>query len=149
MTDRIFENSEVFATEYRSMLESLVGKDFKDCTTLEQYQALAQLIAMKANIEFATSDSENKKSNKKKVYYFCLEFLLGPLLDNYLLNYGVRDLVKDGLANMGIDLDELIAQEVDPGLGNGGLGRLAACFLDSMAAEGILEIGRASCRESV
>ena len=141
MIEPIFENPEAFAVEYRRVLESLVGKDFHACTALEQYQALAQLIALKANGQFATSDSENKKSDKKKVYYFCLEFLLGPLLDNYLLNYGVRDTVKEGLAEMGIDLEELISQEVDPGLGNGGLGRLAACFLDSMAAEGILGFG--------
>ena len=141
MIDHIFENPEAFAHEYRATLEALVGKDFRDCSAQDQYQALAQLIARKANREFATSDSENKKSDKKKIYYFCLEFLLGPLLDNYLLNYGVRDTVKQGLADMGIDLEELIAQEGDPGLGNGGLGRLAACFLDSMAAEGILGFG--------
>ena len=141
MIDHIFENPEAFAHEYRATLEALVGKDFRDCSAQDQYQALAQLIGRKANREFATSDSENKKSDKKKIYYFCLEFLLGPLLDNYLLNYGVRDTVKQGLADMGIDLEELIAQEGDPGLGNGGLGRLAACFLDSMAAEGILGFG--------
>ena len=141
MIDHIFENPEAFAHEYRATLEALVGKDFRDCSAQDQYQALAQLIGRKANREFATSDSENKKSDKKKIYYFCLEFLLGPLLDNYLLNYGVRDTVKQGLADMGIDLEQLIAQEGDPGLGNGGLGRLAACFLDSMAAEGILGFG--------
>ena len=141
MIDHIFENPEAFAHEYRATLEALVGKDFRDCSAQDQYQALAQLIGRKANREFAASDSENKKSDKKKIYYFCLEFLLGPLLDNYLLNYGVRDTVKQGLADMGIDLEELIAQEGDPGLGNGGLGRLAACFLDSMAAEGILGFG--------
>ena len=75
------------------------------------------------------------------MYYFSLEFLLGPLLDNYLLNYGLRDLVADGIDEMGSSLDTLIKQEVDPGLGNGGLGRLAACFLDSMAHEGIAGFG--------
>lgn len=74
MIEPIFENPEAFAVEYRRVLESLVGKDFHACTALEQYQALAQLIALKANGQFATSDSENKKSDKKKVYYFCLEF---------------------------------------------------------------------------
>ena len=78
MIDHIFENPEAFAHEYRATLEALVGKDFRDCSAQDQYQALAQLIGRKANREFATSDSENKKSDKKKIYYFCLEFLLGP-----------------------------------------------------------------------
>ncbi len=63
----------------------------------------------------------------KQVYYFSLEFLLGPLLENYLLNLGITDVVAEGLKEMGTSLQELAAQEVDPGLGNGGLGRLAAC----------------------
>ena len=65
MIDHIFENPEAFAHEYRATLEALVGKDFRDCSAQDQYQALAQLIGRKANREFATSDSENKKSDKK------------------------------------------------------------------------------------
>jgi glycogen phosphorylase len=141
MIDNVFESPESFCQEYRGMLESLVGKDLQGCTALEQYQALAKLIASKANRDFVSTEDETKKAGKKKVYYFCLEFLMGPLLDNYLLNFGIRDVVKEGLAQMDIDLEELIKQEVDPGLGNGGLGRLAACFLDSMAAEGIRGFG--------
>lgn len=141
MIDNVFDNPEQFAEEYKARLESLVGKDLEASSEYERFFALAQLVADKANRQFALSDSENKKSDKKKVYYFCLEFLLGPLLDNYLLNYGIRDQVADGLSRIGLDLDELLKLEGDPGLGNGGLGRLAACFLDSMAAEGILGFG--------
>ena len=137
----MFESPEQFADEYRTVLMAEVGKDLKGCTDVERYQALARLIAQKANRQFAESDSENARSKKKKVYYFSLEFLLGPLLDNYLLNYGIRDVVERGLEGMGIDLGDVLAQEGDPGLGNGGLGRLAACFLDSMAAQGILGFG--------
>ena len=138
---KIFDTPEQFAQEYRTVLMAEVGKDLKGCTDTERYQALARLIAQKANAQFARSDSENAKSDKKKVYYFSLEFLIGPLLDNYLLNYGIRDVVEEGLGSMGIKLDDLLSEEGDPGLGNGGLGRLAACFLDSMAAEGILGFG--------
>ena len=141
MADKIFTSPEEFAEEFRSKLRAEAGKDLKDCDNSQRYRALARLVAQKASEQFALSDSENKKSQKKKVYYFSLEFLVGPILDNYLLNYGVRDIVAEGLQSMGIDLDELIAEEPDPGLGNGGLGRLAACFLDSMAAEGILGFG--------
>ena len=138
---KIFETPQQFADEYLRVLTAEVGKDLAGCTNTERYQALAKLIAQKANQQFAQSDSENAKSDKKKVYYFSLEFLLGPLLDNYLLNYGIRDVVTEGLDSMGIKLDDVLAEEGDPGLGNGGLGRLAACFLDSMAAEGILGFG--------
>ena len=138
---KIFETTEDFKRDYRAMLMAEVGKDYSDAKSGERYRALAKLIASRANRQFALADSENGKSDQKKVYYFSLEFLMGPLLDNYLLNYGIRDIVEEGLKEMDIDLDELLAQEGDPGLGNGGLGRLAACFLDSMAAEGILGFG--------
>ena len=141
MVDKIFSGPEEFAEEFRAKLRAEAGKDLKDCNNAQRYRALARLIAQKANEQFARSDSQNKKDELKKVYYFSLEFLIGPLLDNYLLNYGVRDIVAEGLESMGIDLDELVSEEQDPGLGNGGLGRLAACFLDSMAAEGILGFG--------
>ena len=75
------------------------------------------------------------------MYYFSIEFLIGRLLDNYLLNFGVRDMVAEALDDMGFDLSVIENQEPDPALGNGGLGRLAACFLDSMAAEGIAGYG--------
>ena len=88
---KIFETPQQFADEYLRVLTAEVGKDLAGCTNTERYQALAKLIAQKANQQFAQSDSENAKSDKKKVYYFSLEFLLGPLLDNYLLNYGIRD----------------------------------------------------------
>lgn len=141
MSEPPFVSPEAFANEYRAMLESLMGKDLEDCIGRERYQALARLIASKANREFALSDSQERRQGKKKVYYFCLEFLIGPLLENYLLNYGIRDLVERGLAMVGIDLNDLVSLEGDPGLGNGGLGRLAACFLDSMATEGIAGFG--------
>ncbi|KAK4538276.1 hypothetical protein CDCA_CDCA17G4301 [Cyanidium caldarium] len=69
----------------------------------------------------------------KRVYYLSLEFLMGRFLDNALVNLGIRDQYKEALLELGFDLDEVEAEERDPGLGNGGLGRLAACFLDSIA----------------
>ena len=75
------------------------------------------------------------------MYYFSIEFLIGRLLDNYLLNFAVRDMVAEALDDMGFVLSVIENQEPDPALGNGGLGRLAACFLVAMAAEGIAGYG--------
>ena len=129
----IFTDKQDFIRQYRSVCHYTLGKHYEDMGDTERYMALATLIANKAN-EVKT---DNRGANRKAVYYFSLEFLIGPLLDNYLLNFGVRDLVEEGCADLGTPLDKLIEKEVDPGLGNGGLGRLAACFLDSMAVEGM------------
>ena len=135
--DKIFKDTQDFKEQYRALCVSVLGREFDKCTDKERYSMLARLIAAKSR----AIEAECHPKEAKKVYYFSLEFLLGPLLDNYLLNYGLRDLVADGIDEMGSSLDTLIKQEVDPGLGNGGLGRLAACFLDSMAHEGMAGFG--------
>ena len=137
MPKPIFRNKKEFVKQYRELCLSMFGKRLEESTQREQFYVLASLIARKAR----SIKSETHKPGEKKVYYFSLEFLIGPLLDNYLLNFGVRSLVKEGLTDMGLDLETLCRCECDPGLGNGGLGRLAACFLDSMAKEGIAGYG--------
>lgn len=138
---RIFIDKQDFIRQYKGMFESEIGKDFSSCDNQDRYAMLARLIAAKARNVATLSAKETLVSNQKKVYYFSLEFLIGRLLDNYLLDFGIRDLVADGLADMGTSLETLCEQECDPGLGNGGLGRLAACFMDSMAREGIAGYG--------
>ena len=137
MANAVFRSKKEFTSQYRELCHSLFGKDILDIDNSERFYVLASLIAQKARA--ATPSTHNL--NEKKVYYFSLEFLIGPLLDNYLLNFGVHDLVEEALHDMGMDLDELCRYECDPGLGNGGLGRLAACFLDSMAKEDIAGYG--------
>ena len=136
-TEKIFENEQDFIEQYREACMTKYGSKFEECSSQEQFYVLAELIASKAR---AIQTSSHTK-DEKKVYYFSLEFLIGPLLDNYLINFGIRDLVAKGVESMGANLEEICRQEVDPGLGNGGLGRLAACFLDSMAHEGIAGYG--------
>ena len=136
-TAKIFENEQDFVEQYREACLARYGTPFEELADHERYYALAELIANKGRAIFPNSHPKGAK----KVYYFSLEFLLGPLLDNYLINFGVRDLVAEGVRSMGADLETICRQEADPGLGNGGLGRLAACFLDSMAHEGIAGYG--------
>ncbi|MBR4888631.1 MAG: glycogen/starch/alpha-glucan phosphorylase, partial [Clostridia bacterium] len=97
----------------------------------EQYYkavALMTLDLMKqGRSEFS---AKAKKQEQKRIYYLCMEFLLGRSLKNNLFNLGLEDNVRTALAEMGIKLDHLFNEEPDAGLGNGGLGRLAACFLD-------------------
>ena len=136
-TTKIFESEQDFIEQYREACLSRFGTPFEELPQQERYYALAELIANKGRAIFP----ESHPKGTKKVYYFSLEFLLGPLLDNYLINFGVRDLVANGVKQMGASLEDLCRQEADPGLGNGGLGRLAACFLDSMAHEGMAGYG--------
>lgn len=133
----IFKDRKDFERHYRDMCRETYGKSFDHLGAPERFIALARLIANKAN----GVNADTNLKDGKAVYYFSLEFLIGPLLDNYLLNFGIRDMVAETVADMGADLEEIVAAEVDPGLGNGGLGRLAACFLDSMAAEGMRGYG--------
>ena len=76
--------------------------------------------------------NEIKRQNSKRVYYMCMEFLLGRQLKNNLMNLGIADAYRDALKDLGFDLDAIYEHEPDPGLGNGGLGRLAACYMDSL-----------------
>lgn len=139
--NKIFDNKREFTELYRDAVMSISGKSVEAASDLDRFNALAKLVAEKARTVATKSDARATAEGKKRVYYFSIEFLIGRLLDNYLLNFGVRDMVAEALDDMGFDLSVIENQEPDPALGNGGLGRLAACFLDSMAAEGIAGYG--------
>lgn len=139
--NKIFDNKQEFTELYRDAVMSISGKSVEAASDLDRFNALAKLVAEKARTVATKSDARVTAEGKKRVYYFSIEFLIGRLLDNYLLNFGVRDMVAEALDDMGLDLSVIENQEPDPALGNGGLGRLAACFLDSMAAEGIAGYG--------
>lgn len=88
-----------------------------------------------------------KKTHPKRVYYMCMEFLVGRQLKNNLMNLGLADEYRDALSSLGCDLDKIYEMEPDPGLGNGGLGRLAACFMDSLTTLGYAATGFSICYE--
>ena len=116
------------------MLEKFVKdhyqKSLKDCSNEEIYIALLELVKEQAK-------QKESHAGKKKVYYISAEFLIGKLLSNNLINLGLFDTVKKELEENGKSIYEIEEIEPEPSLGNGGLGRLAACFLDSIATLGI------------
>lgn len=121
-----------FKEQYSKQLHEMFGRPIELCEEREKYEALVRLV----RIIGGEINRKNELSDRdgKKVYYFSMEFLIGKLLENYLINLGIRDQVVNGLKEMGSDLNTICECEADPGLGNGGLGRLAACFMDSIAA---------------
>ncbi len=133
----MFSDKQQFINEYLNLFSSEVARDFEEGSMQDKYWVLCKLISGKARKVKNLSAKRCVANNEKKVYYFSMEFLIGKLLDNYLINFGVRDIVEQGLADIGVKLEDILEQERDPGLGNGGLGRLAACFIDSLASLGI------------
>ncbi len=115
---------------FTKIVEAKWNKSVAECSNEELYFALLDMVK-----ELAKGKESNE--GKKKVYYISAEFLIGKLLSNNLINLGVYDDVKKVLADAGKDLAAIEEVEPEPSLGNGGLGRLAACFLDSMATLGL------------
>ncbi|HRL00725.1 MAG TPA: glycogen/starch/alpha-glucan phosphorylase, partial [Trichococcus flocculiformis] len=102
-----------------------------------QYIALGDLVRGLYSDDWIQTVTDYNKKKEKQVFYFSMEFLPGRMLKSNLLNMGIMDCVKQGLEELGLDLDEAARAEVDPALGNGGLGRLASCFMDSIASTGL------------
>lgn len=133
----MLKDKESFKKAYLEKFLEMHGKDLEEGTNLDKYKALAGLIRDLISPFHVITNKSYQDGNKKQVYYFSIEFLIGKLLRTYLINLGIKELVVDGLSDLNIDFFDLEKAEPDAGLGNGGLGRLAACFLDSMASLGI------------
>ncbi len=127
----------------RAILENLnfiQGRVPRIATKNDWYMALAYTVRDRMLSHWVRSTEELRMS-ARAVCYFSAEFLMGPHLANAMINLGILDQTREAVLKLGLDFDELIAQETEPGLGNGGLGRLAACFLDSMATQKIYALG--------
>jgi glycogen phosphorylase len=128
----------------RAILENLryvVGKDPEFATEMDYFMAVAYTVRDRILARWLATRRNYSGHDVRLVCYLSAEFLMGPQLANNLLNLGVEDAIRQATKELGLDLNRIVAEESEPGLGNGGLGRLAACYLDSLATLGIPAIG--------
>jgi len=128
----------------QAILENLryvVGEDTATATEMDYFLAVAYTVRDRILARWLATRRGYREHDVRVVCYLSAEFLMGPHLANNLLNLGIEDPMRQATKELGLDLDRIIAEESEPGLGNGGLGRLAACYLDSLATLGIPAIG--------
>ncbi len=118
-----------------------LGRTAVEATPRDWYMATALAVRDKITERWLESRRENRRLHRKRVYYLSIEFLIGRLLRDALTNLGMLDEARAALESFGLDFGAIVGQEPDAALGNGGLGRLAACYMDSMAALGIPAYG--------
>lgn len=129
-----FKNKDEFKEEYKRRIIEKYGRSIEQAHKTEKYMVLGELVRDFASINWKASKEAIANKEQKQMYYFSMEFLIGRLLTSNLMNLGIYDIVKEGLADLDLDINEIEDLESDAGLGNGGLGRLAACFMDSLAS---------------
>ncbi|KGN02167.1 maltodextrin phosphorylase [Clostridium novyi A str. 4570] len=130
-------SKETIKKDFVKKLITMFSEDIEEASTHHKYLAFGSLIKDYCAENWMKTNKRYIKEGEKQVYYFSMEFLIGRLLRSNLLNLGIVEESEQALAELGINIKELEDAELDAGLGNGGLGRLAACFLDSMASLGI------------
>ncbi len=134
-------NVEGFTRQFLRELTYTQGTTLERASVNDKYLALARTVRSYLMSRWNRTVTRQFHDPQRIVAYLSAEFLLGRQLDNALIASGLEQIAADGLASLGLDLDELRAAEVEPGLGNGGLGRLAACFIDSLATMNIPAVG--------
>ncbi|NRA26723.1 MAG: glycogen/starch/alpha-glucan phosphorylase [Opitutales bacterium] len=122
-------------------LRFTLARDIKTASKREWYLALTFAVRERMLENYIQTQERHNGQNVRRAYYLSMEYLMGRLLSNNLHNVGIFNDTREALKNLGVDIEELIAEEHDMGLGNGGLGRLAACFLDSIASLNLPAIG--------
>ncbi|KAG9245749.1 putative glycogen phosphorylase [Calycina marina] len=129
-----FETKDDFEKEVVRHVETTLARSMFNCDETAAYAAASLAFRDRLITEWNKTQQRQTFADTKRVYYLSLEFLMGRALDNAMLNVGLKDVAKDGLGDLGFRIEDIIEQEHDAALGNGGLGRLAACFLDSLAS---------------
>ncbi|EHL02949.1 UDP-Glycosyltransferase/glycogen phosphorylase [Glarea lozoyensis ATCC 20868] len=129
-----FRDKDEFERDTVRHVETTLARSMFNCDETAAYAATSLAFRDRLITQWNRTQQRQTFSDTKRIYYLSLEFLMGRALDNAMLNVGAKAIAKDGLADLGFRIEDIIAQEHDAALGNGGLGRLAACFLDSMAS---------------
>ena len=125
-----------FKKEVNDYVKVLSRKTLDEASQLDKYQGVAYALKDYIIDQWIATHKEYEKKDAKTVYYLSMEFLMGRALGNIIINLSARQEIKEAIKELGLDLNALEDQEPDAALGNGGLGRLAACFLDSLATLG-------------
>ncbi|QBM87766.1 starch phosphorylase [Metschnikowia aff. pulcherrima] len=128
-------SEEEFEKSFVKHVEFTLARNMYNCDDLGAYQAASQSIRDSVLLNWADTQQSQTIHDGKRVYYLSLEFLMGRAMDNALINSKARSVVDKTLNNLGFNLEDVLDQEPDAGLGNGGLGRLAACFVDSLSSK--------------
>lgn len=139
--ERTALTKDAFKHAFRDNLFYVQAKFPALATRNDYYQALAYAVRDRLLQRWISTAAAYTKQGSRTVAYFSAEFLMGPHLGNNLINLGIYEQVREAITELGLDFDTLLQQEDEPGLGNGGLGRLAACFIDSMATLEIPSLG--------
>ncbi|AHC16557.1 glycogen/starch/alpha-glucan phosphorylase [Salinispira pacifica] len=126
-------DAETVKWDFAETLKYTMGVDSYSATEHDRYMALAYAVRDRLINQWLQTQRTHHDKDVKRVYYLSLEFLMGRAMGNNVINSGIEGAVRKALDELGYDFEELREQEIDAGLGNGGLGRLAACFIDSMA----------------
>ncbi|MDZ7716287.1 MAG: glycogen/starch/alpha-glucan phosphorylase [Balneolaceae bacterium] len=132
---------DAFKRDIQQHLRYTLAKDELSTTEWDNYRSVVLSVMDRLHERWMTTQQRYYKEESKRVYYISMEFLIGRLMDNMLINLGMQDVAAEAFKEVGLDYEEVREAEVDAGLGNGGLGRLAACYLDSMATLGIPALG--------
>ncbi len=130
----MFHNKHGFKKDFTHRIEETYGRSVAQSHRTERYIVLGEMVRDYASVHWKSNKEKIAEIGAKQMYYFSMEFLIGRLLTSNLMNLGIYETVRDGLEELNIDINELEELESDAGLGNGGLGRLAACFMDSLAS---------------
>ncbi len=132
--ENMFTSKAKFIKALKDLVEKKYLVELSEASTRQVYNALGELVSGKIASNWVSTNKALQEGTQKEVYYFSMEFLMGRLITNNIQNLGLRPFIQKALKEEGIDLNEVEHFEADAGLGNGGLGRLAACFLDSLAS---------------
>ncbi|KAI5956067.1 GPH1 [Candida theae] len=131
----IVDNPDKFEKEFVNHVEMSLGRSMYNCDELAAYQAAANTVRDALVIDWSNTQQRQTIQDGKRVYYLSLEFLMGRAMDNALINLKCEQNTRESLKDLGFSLEDVLEQEPDAGLGNGGLGRLAACFVDSLSSK--------------